>query len=728
MRLMRNSESIMFSCLLLFFCFALTAPADSCPTINEVHARDPEWVEIQNPSGDFLNLGMWNISDRSGTDSITCIYQNCSLETNETYFIVLGRKNKIGDVTNLTVPHFFVDDSLIGNGLNNDYDTLNFSGASCSEGMNYSGSSEGRTWSFCNGAWVETDHATPGSANDCHEHETAENVIISVFLNEIITLNSSYDDLFKIEIRGKENCSEDDVVTADYVVTYPHGNISIESFFTKIVGCSGYSGTGFWKPEETGIYEICGEIANSTSGNSDTSDDSACKNITVVEQPEITCNLSLSVNSPDVIPASGNSSAFYIVLNDTDCSQPGHAIGVGISYWIEDMFGNTLPQFPKHSTAEMGCVKVMERHWTPPDIEGSEAYYIKANITEPGCEDSSEHGNAAEKIIIVIGEESNPEKESSIKIFSSGTETGKNARFGDIVMVGVDAYRGDTDKYAVYLWVEGDGGKVISKKSRIHLHEKFRVYDMAVPVLILPDCGKKLGDGIYRIVAEGLGTGTGENLLISGHSQDSCRTSVITGSGSTGSAAKTGETGIGAENLTVIEILSYPENISVGGTMKIVVRIRNVFGRRENFTFYSYIFTGNRCVSTGFDGTSWKNLWDANKKTVELDPETSMDVWLENMIEEGTVAGVYSFRVRTKHGNRTYDATRQIKIEASPDIQRPKNPGPPIIPEIPKENTKNRTFSEGSTGMLPAENHGDWLSDVFGTFSSWLNVIFKFQH
>ena len=166
-----SSKYIIISLIILYF---ITPSVSACVVVNEVYPRDPEWVEIYNPCNMTISLSEWHISDNQSADDITChTIANCSLETNATYFLIIDRGTNITDVTDETIPYFFVGNERIGRGLNNDgMENVTFYNSSYASSMTYSGSADGKSWSHCPSGWIKTENVTPGSDNYCPESET----------------------------------------------------------------------------------------------------------------------------------------------------------------------------------------------------------------------------------------------------------------------------------------------------------------------------------------------------------------------------------------------------------------------------------------------------------------------------------------------------------------------------------------------------------------------------
>ncbi len=88
------------------------------------------------------------------------------------------------------------------------------------------------------------------------------------------------------------------------------------------------------------------------------------------------------------------------------------------------------------------------------------------------------------------------QEESKIDIIDAPDE----ARFGESIEVEIEVYRGNTAKYAVYVYVQDNDGVKVSNKISLHFDEKFET-NIEIVALILK-C--KDEQGTYDIIAEGL--------------------------------------------------------------------------------------------------------------------------------------------------------------------------------------------------------------------------------
>jgi hypothetical protein len=155
--------------VLLIVLIALVSLASGNLLINEINPRAPEFVEIYNPNNLLINLSEWNIKDNSTDlpDNITChTIDNCSLITNATYFLIIGRTTNISEITHENITYFYVDDSNIGNGLTDAGDNITFYNSSFSTSFWYNFSSANKSLQYCSGNLTE-NNPTPSYANNC---------------------------------------------------------------------------------------------------------------------------------------------------------------------------------------------------------------------------------------------------------------------------------------------------------------------------------------------------------------------------------------------------------------------------------------------------------------------------------------------------------------------------------------------------------------------------------
>jgi hypothetical protein len=306
---------------------------------------------------------------------------------------------------------------------------------------------------------------------------------------------------------------------------------------------------------------------------------------------------------------------------------------IKINYWEEDLFGNVV-RAVTNTTKNVTNHLTIGRTWTPDDIIGSEAYVIKANISDTGCNDTNTSNNFYEKNIIFKGSE--PEECSYIQIIDS-TDT---AKYGESVDVKVKIYRNNTAKYAIYTYVT-DGSEKISQETTFHAKTKNTLYETTLPIQLKPNCDSGYTNGVKTIVVEGLGLTSTKTINVDGISSSLCKTSNSGGSSSGGSssssvALKTST----APKTNEYEVVSYPLKVHVSEEFEVIIKINTTYQR--NVSVYSYVNSGKDLLSEGYS-KKWLATWSANKQSLITKSAT---LTLKNKIRDDTKPGMYNLRVR----------------------------------------------------------------------------------
>jgi hypothetical protein len=379
-------------------------------------------------------------------------------------------------------------------------------------------------------------------------------------------------------------------------------------------------------------------------------------NTTANATAELNCDLSISIEAGDTIFSADNAVEFNLTLNDTNCNQTSHPVVV--DYFVDDLFGNYVKSL-LNTTRTMTCYTTIERQWTPDSISGSEAYYIKANITNTTCNDTNAVNNYASKMIIVKG--NTLSKSSTISITDVDAGSDNEIKYGETADIEIQIYRGDTGKYAVDVWVYDSDGNKISTTSTIHAKSKFTAYKLQIPLQLKPNCDGKFNDGAFTLTAEGLDTSDARSIAVKGVSSSNCKTVTVS---SSGGSSYSGGSSTAQPKITSYEITKYSTDVEEGKEFTTSIMINNSFTTAKNFTVYSYVFKGNNPVSLGPDSkNSWKATYTANAVSFILNPSESRILELKNKIEDGTESGVYSLRVRIKVDGKDNDITKEIIVK-----------------------------------------------------------------
>lgn len=596
--------------------------------------NNKEFIEIF--SYPPTNLSDYLISDGDSNDTLALSYfninSNYSLIVEDDYLIKTNNASiyKIG--------------ATIGNGLSsNDMVYFYYPNENLidSVGINSSiANGNGYSMEHFNSSFYESTviNGTPGYENSINQenqtpHMETKNIVLETYLDEIIYINTKYTKLFKIKIENKDGCSEKDAITVSYTITNP--SLIKQDEFTKEVGCSGYASTGEFTPVMPGDYTLCGTIIGSTINETDLSDNSACKNFEVVDTSSIPCNITLNITSDKETYSEGESIKFYNNLNNK-------TFPFTIEYWIEDFFSNIYKN--KYNTTNTN-----QKSWKTSISEQDRVLFIKS-IVYPNCNDSNSSDNAAEKMFIVLANNSAVNREeSSLKIM----EVDDKAKFGDIVDVKVEIYKGKTSKYSISLWAE-DKGEKISETTKIHLYDKYSSYNGQLPIQLDTNCNLEFDDGKYDVVIKGLDQEDKKEIKIEGIKTSSCpKTSSTKTSSSTTSKTS-------SSKKFEYEIIEIPENI-ISNKIKTKVQLSNNDDDDYDIKIWSYLYRGSKCYS---------GEREANKKQISLQAGTSEIINMDNSII-GATPGDYKYKVVINKDNQrtNKELVKGIVIEAEQAIK-----------------------------------------------------------
>ncbi len=90
-------------------------------------------------------------------------------------------------------------------------------------------------------------------------------------------------------------------------------------------------------------------------------------------------------------------------------------------------------------------------------------------------------------------------------------------RFGESFRVRLRAYKGDTEKTTIALFVAN-----MSKQTTVSIEEPFAEHVFTLTLPLVPNCHGKLADGTYTVTAEGLGAIATLPVTIKGNAKDNC--------------------------------------------------------------------------------------------------------------------------------------------------------------------------------------------------------------
>ncbi|HIG97619.1 MAG TPA: lamin tail domain-containing protein [Candidatus Aenigmarchaeota archaeon] len=593
-----------------------------------------EWIELYNNDTETYNLTGWKLRTESTDHSLNIPPENGGqgtmlLQPGSYLVIVQNAATFLNDYANYTGTVIDSSWSDLSNSAGKIVVIKNSS--TVFDNVTYvTNASEGNTFCRLGNECTPTPGKLNTVLNVTNNTTNLTDVRLEIYINSA-KVNITYTNLFKISIDNK-TCSQLDNVTVEYNITP-----LISSSFTREVGCENYTSTGSWTSGVSGNYTICGTITSSTTNNTNTTNDIACKIIEATDTPPLSCSLSVNLLSPDVVDSSQTLN-YDIFVNDSLCNQTSHDMVV--EYWIEDMFGYYVKE-RVNTTQAVVCSKTINRQWTPDDISGTEGYKIFTKLTSPGCSDASQSDDKSEKIIVVRGTR---QQDSSLEITSISNN---EAKYGEDVNVNLYVFRNSTSKYSVDIWIRKNENK-LSEVTTFHAKSKNTKYNLTLPVRIKPNCDSTYEDDTYIVFAEGLDKNSTRNITIKGISSAFCKTVQVSsgGSGSSGSAT----TAVASHS--PMELISYPETVYIGKEFEITIKVNSSV--KKPFSIYSYVYKGNNPVSEGG--------WTPNRKEVT---ENLPEIRLKNTVEKDTEPGTYNLRIRLKT-DKEEDITKEVYVVQEP--------------------------------------------------------------
>lgn len=304
---------------------------------------------------------------------------------------------------------------------------------------------------------------------------------------------------------------------------------------------------------------------------------------------------------------------------------------------IKDLFGTLIREYKPWTNKSITRQRTSSE--LTPNLEEGKSFELNANITMQ-CNDTNLNNNFDTRIITIKGPPL--QKESSL-IIESIQDLGrdKKAKFGQIIRIKANVYKGDTTKNSVAFWIEDDKGKKLSKQSKINIPEKFTSNTFTIPIQIDPNCNEKIKDDFYTIRASGLDAETEEEVEIEDIEGSLCETILIK------------DKKLNLRNFQY-ELIEMPSEIIVGEKFDIKLRLDNNEDSDIPIKIWSYIYRGPK---------SYSGEREENKKEFVLKKKSSDIVELSNIVTEAN-SGDYRMKVLiNKNSQKTNnEITENIKI------------------------------------------------------------------
>jgi len=214
------------------------------------------------------------------------------------------------------------------------------------------------------------------------------------------------------------------------------------------------------------------------------------------------------------------------------------------------------------------------------------------------------------------------------------------ASFGETINVDINAYRGNTAKYAIYLYIR-KGGDIMSEKVSLHLDNKFKSYSFTAPLKIKPNCNAEYDEGSYDIVLEGMDKLVLKEITLKGNAE--CESEELTRKG------------------TVNYKTDFPDEVQAGSEFIVSVKIYNNQNKRQQFSVWSYVYKDNKCYSCD------NKTREGNAEQAIIESDESATLFLKNTATK-SADGEYKLKVKVlREGYETAkDFTFDIFIKAAP--------------------------------------------------------------
>jgi hypothetical protein len=593
-----------------------------------------EWIELYN-SGNSINLSSWKLKEGGTNHGLTLVNGSWIMGDNQSIIIADDAPTFLIDYPNFNSTLF---DSTFTSGLSNYGEELVILDSS-SKGIdnltyNVSLGAAGNGMTLClyNHSWQEC-LATPGRINEINlslptnntnsTNTTLPNLRIIPYLTSPIYTHTTYNNLYKLIIENKDNCSQKDQALVEYNIS--GSDFYSSGLFEKEIGCSSYASTGSFSPSLPGNYTLCALILNTTVNESISSDNQICFPVNVIDLTHVDCDLTLNLNfDENTIYQQGESISYAFTLNN-------NSFPFTIEYWIEDLFGRTVK-------SRYNTTNTYSKTWKTDISEEDRVLILKGKLYSL-CKDNDLNNNLVEKRFIVTNQNIQVINGTNLTN-SSGSNlniskvTPIDPEWGEIIKVDLQVYKGNTAKYALNAWVER-GGHQVSEVTKFNLKDKNTLYGLTLPIQLDQDCSED--DEDVTLVVEGLDQHEEFDLTIQGSS--SCEE----GSSSSASSSKSSSeetTPVTNEDIRY-ELVGVPPRINPGEVLNFKIKIKNDEWDHF-FQMYSYVYRGSRCYSCTQETIEKEDNLQEMMLGYDQEGEVQFSLPLDSDMKEG----IYKLKVR----------------------------------------------------------------------------------
>ena len=292
---------------------------------------------------------------------------------------------------------------------------------------------------------------------------------------------------------------------------------------------------------------------------------------------------------------------------------------------IEDLNGKLIKEYKPFTNQSITKQRTSTTY--TPNLEEEKSYFMDSNITVQ-CNDTNIENNFDNRIITIKGELLQEESSIDIaKVYDLGSD--KKAKFGQTIRLKLNAYKGNTNKKSIAIWIEDKKGNRLSKQSKTNLELKYTNYSLTLPVQIKPNCDEEFDDDDYIIIARGLDSEDEEEVEIEDLTDSMCNVKIV-------------QTKQFSPKKFSFDIQDFNENIKVDKKFNTKIVLDNNNDQDIPIKLWSYVYRGPK---------SYSGEREENKKEFILKSNSLQVVELSNIVDKAE-PGNYKFKVIVNKNNQ----------------------------------------------------------------------------
>jgi len=292
---------------------------------------------------------------------------------------------------------------------------------------------------------------------------------------------------------------------------------------------------------------------------------------------------------------------------------------------IEDLNGKLIREYRPFTNQSITRQRTSSE-FTPRLGEGK-SFFMGSNVTTQ-CNDTNMDNNFDTRLITIKGKPLREDSSIDIeKVFDLGTD--KKAKFGQIIRIKLNAYKGNTNKKSIAVWIEDDKRDKLSKQSKTNLELKYTNYSLTLPIQIKPNCDEYFDNDDYIIIARGLDSEDEEEVEIEDLTDSMCDVKVIESKPFSSKKFK-------------FDIQDFDEKIEIGKEFNTKIILDNNNDVDMPIKVWSYVYRGSKSYSGDREDNLQELVLSANSLQV---------IELNNMVEDAQ-PGKYKFKVLINKNNQ----------------------------------------------------------------------------